>query len=203
CILYLAAAGVGTLGIVDSDIIDLSNLQRQVVHTTPEVGRPKTESTKERVAVLNPDVRVVEHRLRLTRENAAGIIQEYDFVIDGTDNFPTKYLVNDVCVRLGKPFSHAGILRFEGQILTVVPGVSACYRCLFPEEPPEGMVPSCQEGGVLGAVAGVMGSLQAIETLKWLLGVGELLKGRLLIYDALESTFRTVRIPKMNDCPVC
>ena len=203
CDFYLAAAGVGTIGIVDSDNVELNNLQRQILHTTESVGRPKVDSGKARLKALNPDVNVVTHHLRLDSGNILGIIKEYDIVVDGSDNFPARYLVNDACVIAKKPLVHAGIFRFDGQIMTIVPGVGPCYRCLFPEPPPPGAVPSCQEGGILGAVAGVLGVLQANEVLKFILGAGQLLAGRLLIFNALDSTFRTVKVPKDKDCPAC
>ena len=203
CDFYLAAAGVGTIGIVDSGNVELNNLQRQILHTTESVGRPKVDSGKARLKALNPDVNVVTHHLRLDSGNILGIIKEYDIVVDGSDNFPTRYLVNDACVIAKKPLVHAGIFRFDGQIMTIVPGVGPCYRCLFPEPPPPGAVPSCQEGGILGAVAGVLGVLQANEVLKFILGAGQLLAGRLLIFNALDSTFRTVKVPKDKDCPAC
>lgn len=203
CDFYLAAAGVGTIGIVDSDNVELNNLQRQILHTTESVGTPKVASGKARLTALNPDVNVVCHHLRLDSSNILDIIKEYDIVVDGSDNFPTRYLVNDACVIAKKPLVHAGIFRFDGQIMTIVPGVGPCYRCLFPEPPPPGAVPSCQEGGILGAVAGVLGVLQANEVLKFILGAGQLLAGRLLIFNALDSSFRTVKVPKDKDCPVC
>ncbi|HBU07609.1 MAG TPA: adenylyltransferase [Candidatus Omnitrophica bacterium] len=203
CNFYLAAAGVGTIGIVDSDNVELNNLQRQILHTTESVGTPKVASGKARLKALNPDVNVVTHHLRLDSSNILDIIKEYDIVVDGSDNFPTRYLVNDACVIAKKPLVHAGIFRYDGQIMTIVPGVGPCYRCLFPEPPPPGAVPSCQEGGILGAVAGVLGVLQANEVLKFILGAGQLLAGRMLIFNALDSTFRTVKVPKDKDCPVC
>ncbi|OGX60852.1 MAG: adenylyltransferase [Omnitrophica WOR_2 bacterium RIFOXYC2_FULL_45_15] len=203
CDFYLAAAGVGTIGIVDSDNVELNNLQRQILHTTESVGTPKVASGKARLKALNPDVNVVTHHLRLDSSNILDIIKEYDIVVDGSDNFPTRYLVNDACVIAKKPLVHAGIFRYDGQIMTIVPGVGPCYRCLFPEPPPPGAVPSCQEGGILGAVAGVLGVLQANEVLKFILGAGQLLAGRMLIFNALDSTFRTVKVPKDKDCPVC
>lgn len=203
CSFYLAAAGVGTIGIVDSDNVELNNLQRQILHTTESVGTPKVASGKARIKALNPDVNVVSHHLRLDSSNILDIIKGYDIVVDGSDNFPTRYLVNDGCVIAKKPLVHAGIFRFDGQIMTIVPGVGPCYRCLFPEPPPAGAVPSCQEGGILGVVAGVLGVLQANEVLKFILGTGELLAGRLLIFNALDSTFRTVKVPQDKDCLVC
>lgn len=203
CSFYLAAAGVGRIGLVDSDKVELNNLQRQIAHTTDSIGFPKTESAKARLRALNPEVEVITHSLRLDSSNILDIIKDYDIVVDGSDNFPTRYLVNDACVILKKPLVHAGIFRYDGQIMTIVPGVGPCYRCLFPEPPPPGAVPSCQEGGILGAVAGVLGVLQANEVLKFILATGELLSGKLLIFNALESSFRKVKVPKDKDCPVC
>lgn len=207
---YLAAAGVGTLGIVEGDVVDDSNLQRQILHFTEDVGRPKLDSAREKIARINPDVKVVAHAGWLNAANAMDIIRQYDFVVDGTDNFAAKFLVNDACVLAGVPFSHAGILRFEGQAMTVVPGRPAsggtrsrCYRCLFREPPPPGAVPSCAEAGVLGAIAGVLGTLQATETLKYLLGKGDLLVDRLLIFDALAMRFREIKGGRDPDCAVC
>jgi molybdopterin/thiamine biosynthesis adenylyltransferase len=201
--LYLAAAGVGTIGIVDADAVELSNLQRQVLHTTADLGRRKCLSAKESMEAINPDVRVRAHDTRLTSANVLDIIADYDVVADGTDNFPTRYLVNDACVLTGTPLVHAGILRFEGQATTIVPGRGPCYRCLYPEPPPPGLVPSCQEAGVLGATAGLVGTIQANEVLKLILGIGEPLIGRLLLYDGLEMTFRTIRYRRRADCPIC
>lgn len=203
CSFYLAAAGVGRIGLVDSDNVELNNLQRQIVHTTEDVGIPKVESGKKRLKALNPDIEVITHSLRLDSTNILGIIKDYDIIVDGSDNFPTRYLVNDACVLSKKPLVHAGIFRYDGQIMTILPGRGPCYRCLFPEPPPPGAVPSCQEGGILGAVAGLMGVLQANEVLKFILNSGELLSGRLLIFNALDSTFRTVKVPKDKDCLVC
>ncbi len=200
---YLAAAGVGTLGIVEGDTVDDTNLQRQILHFTEDVGRPKIDSAREKIARLNPDVKVVEHREFLGAHNALEIFRNYDFILDGSDNFPTKFLVNDACVLTGKAFSHAGMLRFEGQVMTVVPGESRCYRCLFREPPPKDAVPNCAEAGVLGVVAGTMGTLQATEAVKYLLGAGELLTDRLLIYDALSMRFREIPGKRDPDCPVC
>jgi adenylyltransferase/sulfurtransferase len=201
--LYLAAAGVGTIGIVDSDAVELSNLQRQVLHATCDLGRPKCLSAEETMVGINPDLRVTPYHLRLTSENVMEIIRDYDLVLDGADNFPTRYLVNDACVMAGKPLCHAGILRFEGQATTILPGQGPCYRCLYPEPPAPGMVPSCQEAGILGVVAGVMGLVQATEALKLILGIGEGLVGRLLLYNALEMRFREVRVARDTSCPVC
>lgn len=200
---YLAAAGVGTIGIAEGDVVDDSNLQRQIVHFTDDVGRPKLASAREKLEKINPDVKIVAHEGFLTAENAVGIISQYDFVLDGTDNFPAKFLINDACVIAGKPFSHAGILRFEGQAMTVVPGKGRCYRCLFREPPPAAAVPSCAEAGVLGAIAGVLGTLQATECLKYLLGKGDLLVDRLLIFDALAMRFREIKGRRDPECAVC
>lgn len=201
--LYLAAAGVGKLGVVDSDNVELSNLQRQVLHRTADLGRPKCLSAKETMEALNPDVEVVPHHVRLTADNALDIISGYDVVADGSDNFATRFLVNDACVMAGKPLSHAGILRFEGQVTTILPGRGPCYRCLYPQPPPPGMVPSCQEAGILGATAGVVGLIQATEVLKLILGIGEPLAGRLLLFNGLEMTFKEVRIARDPGCAVC
>lgn len=201
--LYLAAAGVGRIGIIDPDVVDLSNLQRQVIHATPDLGRPKVESAAQKMRAINPEVEVVPMCERLSAANAMDIIAGYDFIIDGTDNFPTKFLVNDACVLAGKPFSHAGILRFEGQLLTYVPGEGPCYRCIFEEPPAPGAVPTCSQAGVIGAVAGVVGSLQAMEAVKYLTGAGELLTGRMLTYDALKMRFREVGLPRNPSCAVC
>lgn len=201
--LYLASAGVGKLGIVDSDAVELNNLQRQIVHSTKTVGRPKVESAKERLNAINPDVKVISYNLRITSDNIMDIIKDYDVVIDGSDNFPTRFLVNDACVIAKRPLSHGGIFRFDGQAITILPGESTCYRCLFPEPPPPGLVPSCQEAGILGAVAGIIGTIQANEALKYILGIGGLLAGRLLIFNALDSSFRQVNVPRDPDCPVC
>lgn len=203
CALYLASAGIGRIGIVDSDKVELNNLQRQLLHSTKEVGRPKVESAKDRIEGLNPDVEVITYNTRLTSKNILEVIKGYDIVVDGSDNFPTRYLVNDACVLAKKPLSHGGIFRFDGQAITILPGESACYRCLFPEPPPPGLVPSCQEAGILGAVAGVIGTIQANEVLKYALGIGGLLAGRLLVFSALDSSFRQVRVPKVSKCPVC
>lgn len=202
-LLYLAAAGVGTIGIAEGDVVDDSNLQRQIVHFTADVGRSKLQSAKEKIAQINPDVRVVEHHGWLEAANAVEIVSGYDFVIDGSDNFATKFLVNDACVIAGKPFSHAGILRFEGQTMTVVPRKSRCYRCLFREPPPAGSVPSCAEAGILGVVAGTLGTIQATEALKSILGKGDLLTDRLMIYDALAMRFRESRGARDPECAVC
>lgn len=201
--LYLASAGVGTIGIVDSDEVELNNLQRQILHRTSTIGMPKVKSAQETLHALNPDVRVVLYPVRITSENAEEIIGDYDIVVDGSDNFPTRYLLNDACFFLGKPLSHGAILRFDGQVFTIVPGRSPCYRCLFPTPPSPGAVPSCREAGILGAVAGVIGALQANEVLKLILSAGTPLSGRLLIFEGLSSEFRTVKIPKDPRCLLC
>ncbi|WP_440951006.1 HesA/MoeB/ThiF family protein [Methanosphaerula subterraneus] len=201
--LYLAAAGVGTIGIADGDRVDLSNLQRQIIHDTHNVGDLKAESAQEKINRLNPDISVILHKEMVHASNIQEIISGYDFIIDGTDNFAAKFLINDACVLLGKPFSHAGILHFNGQMTTVTPGTGACYRCIFSAPPPAGAVPNCSEAGVLGSMAGVMGTLQAVEALKYLLGIGDLLTNRLLIFDALPMSFREVQIRKNPACPVC
>ncbi len=200
--LYLAAAGVGTIGIVDGDVVDLSNLQRQVIHHTPDVGRPKVLSAKEKMLAINPGIKVQTYQEFLTAANALDIIADYDFIVDGTDNFPVKFLINDACVMAGKPFSHGGILRFEGQTMTHVPG-SACYRCLFKEPPPANAVPTCSQAGVLGAIAGMLGTIQAAETLKYLTGVGELLTDKLLTFNAKTMDFRKINVHHTDACPIC
>jgi adenylyltransferase/sulfurtransferase len=201
--LYLAAAGVGTLGLVDADCVDLSNLQRQVLYGTADVGRPKVEVARERLLALNADLRVETHPLRLTAENALEVLRGYDLVVDGSDNFPTRYLVNDACVLLGKPAIYGAILRFEGQASVFDARRGPCYRCLFPEPPPPGSVPSCAEGGVLGVLPGLIGTLQATEALKLLMGVGEPLLGRFLQLDALEMRISEFRFAKDPSCPAC
>jgi len=201
--LYLASAGIGTIGIVDSDKVELNNLQRQILHSSSNVGMYKVESAKEKMTGINPDVKVINHNLRVDSKNISDIIRDYDIVIDGSDNFPTRYLVNDACVLNGKPLSHGGIFRFDGQVITILPHESACYRCLFPEPPPPGLAPSCQEAGILGAVAGVIGTIQANEVLKYILGIGDLLAGKLLVFSALDSSFRQVKVPRDAKCPIC
>lgn len=203
CAYYLASAGIGEIGLVDSDKVELNNLQRQIVHFTKDVGKPKVTSAKEKLRALNPELQITDYELRLTSENIMDIIKDYDIIVDGSDNFPTRYLVNDACVMSNKPLSHAGILRFDGQATTIIPHQGPCYRCLFSEPPPPGMVPSCQEAGILGAVAGILGVIQATEVLKYVLGKGELLVGKLLIFNALEMNFRKLNIQRNNNCPVC
>jgi sulfur-carrier protein adenylyltransferase/sulfurtransferase len=201
--LYLAAAGVGTIGMVDFDVVDASNLQRQILHGTSDIGRPKLESARESLYEINPHVHVVPHPVRLTSENALGVLADYDVVIDGTDNFPTRYLVNDACVLLKKPYVYGSIFRFEGQNSVFAAPGGPCYRCLFAEPPPPGMVPSCAEGGVLGVLPGIVGTIQAMEAIKLLLGIGEPLVGRLLMFDALKMRFRELKLARDPDCPVC
>lgn len=201
--LYLAAAGVGTIGIVDSDVVDESNLQRQVIHTTDRVGMPKVESAEKAIKALNPEIRVNSYYERLTAENAYDIVARYDIVVDGGDNFDTRYLLNEVAVKLGKPNVSASILSFDGQLTTFIAGDGPCYRCIFPEPPPAGMAPSCGQSGVLGVLPGVMGLLQSTEVLKLILGIGDPLVGRLLVFDALPLSFYELRIRRDPDCPVC
>jgi molybdopterin/thiamine biosynthesis adenylyltransferase/rhodanese-related sulfurtransferase len=201
--LYLAAAGIGTIGLVDDDVVDESNLQRQVIHTTARVGTPKTESAKIAIEELNPDVKVIEHRTRLNAENILDIISDYDIIVDGADNFPTRYLLNDASVRLRKPVVSASILAFDGQISTFMPYEGPCYRCLYPTPPPAEMAPSCGAAGVLGVMAGVMGLLQANEVIKLAAGIGEPLIGRLLLYDALGTRFTELKVRRDPDCPIC
>ncbi len=201
--LYLAAAGVGTLGIVDMDVVDLSNLQRQVVHTQDRAGMPKTESAKQAINALNPDVKVIPFQERLNSQNVREILSGFDLVVDGGDNFPTRYLLNDACVVLGKPNIHGSIFRFEGQVTTFVPGKGPCYRCLYPAPPPAEFAPSCAEAGVLGVLPGIIGLLQANEALKLLLGVGEPLIGRLLTFDALGTRVSELKLRRDPQCPVC
>lgn len=200
---YLAAAGIGTLGLADSDAVDPSNLQRQILHATPDIGISKAVSAARKLTDINPDCHIVEHILRVDSTNILGLIESYDLVIDGTDNFPTRFLINDACVMAGKPLIHAGVFRYEGQAMTIVPGRGPCYRCVFPEPPPPGLIPSCQEAGILGCVAGVLGTIQATEALKVLLGIGEPLVGILLIFNALDMQFRRVTIPHDPGCAVC
>ncbi len=202
-LLYLAAAGVGHLGVVDSDVVDITNLQRQVIHDTASLGRKKVLSARDAVSRINPDVEVVPYDLRLTSENALEILKEWDIVVDGSDNFPTRYLVNDACVFLGKPLVYGSMFQFDGQVTVFLPGDGPCYRCVFPEPPPPGTVPSCQEAGVFGVLPGIVGSIQATETIKLILGIGRPLVGRLLIVDGLEMEFQEVRVRRDPSCPVC
>ncbi|TQI68095.1 molybdopterin-synthase adenylyltransferase MoeB [Clostridium sp. KNHs216] len=201
--LYLAAAGVGTIGIADADEVDLSNLQRQVIHTTPDLGKAKVQSARETMEAINPDIAVNTYRTFVSADNIMKLIADYDFIIDGTDNFPAKFLINDACVLAKKPFSHAGIIRFRGQLMTYVPGQGPCYRCVFKEPPPPDAVPTCRQAGVIGAMGGVIGSLQAMEAVKYIIGRGELLTGYLLTYDALKMEFRKIKLPPAKDCAVC
>jgi len=202
--MYLAAAGVGTIGLVDFDRVELSNLQRQLLHDTDDVGRPKVESARDRLASLNPNVDVVAHETLLSSENAFDVLRAYDVVVDGTDNFPVRYLVNDACQMLGKPLVYGSIYQWEGQASVFLPGPDTpCYRCLFPEPPPPGTVPSCAEGGVFGVLPGIVGSIQAVEAIKLVLGTGEPLVGKLLLYDALRNEFTTVKLRWDPDCLVC
>ncbi len=201
--LYLAAAGVGTLGVIDADVVDDSNLQRQVIHTTDRVGMPKVESARIAVNGINPDVNVVAHETRLSKDNVLDIFSQYDVILDGTDNFATRYLINDACVLLGKPNVHGSIFRFEGQATTFIAGEGPCYRCLFPTPPPPELAPSCAEAGVLGLLPGTIGIIQATETAKLVLGIGDPLIGRLLTYDALGMEFRELRLSRDPACPMC
>src|SRR3989454_2226966 len=201
--MYLTAAGVGTLGIVDFDVVDFSNLQRQILHGTPDVGRSKLASAKDRLQALNPNVDIVTHDTAISSENALKLFEPYDVIVDGTDNFPTRYLVNDACVLTGKPNAYGSIFRFEGQASVFATKDGPCYRCLYPEPPPPGLVPSCAEGGVLGVLPGIIGTIQATETIKLIIGVGEPLIGRFLIFDALRMRFRELKLRKDPDCPVC
>ena len=201
--LYLAAAGIGTIGIVDFDVVDESNLQRQIIHGTSDVGRPKVESARDKIKDINPNVEVVVHEEALTSENALEIFADYDVIVDGTDNFPTRYLVNDACVLLGKPNVYGSIFRFEGQASVFWAEEGPCYRCLYPEPPPPGLVPSCAEGGVLGILPGAIGVVQATEAVKLILGIGEPLIGRLMLYDALGMSFREMKLRKDPGCPIC
>jgi adenylyltransferase/sulfurtransferase len=201
--MYLAAAGVGTLGLVDFDNVDASNLQRQIIHGTRDVGRPKIASARDRLLDINPNVNIETYETRLTSQNALDIIKKYDIVVDGTDNFPTRYLVNDACVLLGKPNVYGSIFRFEGQASVFWAEKGACYRCLYPEPPPPGLVPSCAEGGVLGVLPGIIGSIQANETIKLILGGGEPLINRLLLFDAWKMRFRELKLHKNPQCPIC
>jgi len=202
--MYLAAAGIGSIGIADADDVDLSNLQRQILHGRQDAGRAKVLSAKETLNRMNPDVAVHTYRMLVTADNIMELIQKYDFIIDATDNIPSKFLINDACVLAKKPFSHAGVIRFQGQLMTYVPGEGPCYRCVFRDPPPKDAVPTCKDVGVVGAMCGVIGSLQAMEAIKYILGVGDLLTGTLLTCDALTMRFRRVTLPKdTSDCPVC
>jgi adenylyltransferase/sulfurtransferase len=201
--LYLAAAGVGTLGLADFDVVDVSNLQRQIIHFTGDVGRSKIESAREKLEALNPDLQVIAHEQTIDSSNALALFADYDVIVDGTDNFPTRYLVNDACVLLGKPNVYGSIFRFDGQATVFFPPHGPCYRCLYPEPPPPDLVPNCAEGGVLGILPGLIGVVQATETVKLILGKGRPLMGRLLLYDALDMTFREMKVRKNAKCPIC
>ena len=201
--LYLAAAGVGTIGLVDGDVVELTNLQRQVIHFTHDIGKAKVVSAREKMAAINPGIKVNIYQEWVHAGNITEIIRGYDFVIDGTDNFAAKFLINDACVLAGIPFSHAGVLRFDGQTITVRPGESACYRCIFPSPPPKDAIPTCSQAGVIGVLPGVIGLIQATEAIKFLLGKGDLLTGRLLIYNALQMSFDVIQIKKNPKCPLC
>ncbi|MFX1534846.1 MAG: molybdopterin-synthase adenylyltransferase MoeB [Promethearchaeota archaeon] len=201
--LYLAAAGVGTIGIVDFDVVDYSNLQRQIIHSTDDVGKPKLESARNKILAINPDINIKTYDTQLTSENALDIISKFDIVVDGTDNFPTRYLVNDACVLLDKPNVYASIFRFEGQVSVFHAKEGPCYRCLYAEPPPPGLVPSCAEGGVLGVLPGLVGTIQATEVIKLILGIGEPLVGQLLVIDALDMSFRKLKLRKNPECPIC
>jgi adenylyltransferase/sulfurtransferase len=201
--MYLAAAGVGTLGIVDDDAVDVTNLQRQIIHGTGDIGRSKLDSASDRLRDINPSINVERHETRLDERNALDLVSAYDVIVDGSDNFPTRYLVNDACVIAGKSNAYGSIARFEGQASVFAAANGPCYRCLHPEPPPPGLIPSCAEGGVLGVLPGIIGTIQATETIKLILGIGEPLIGRFLLYDALRMRFRTIQLPKDPDCPVC
>ena len=201
--LYLTAAGVGHIGLVDFDVVDFTNLQRQITFGSSDVGKPKTEAARARLSNLNPDIQIATYETKLTSENALDLFKDYDIIVDGTDNFPTRYLVNDACILLGKPNVYGSIFRFEGQVTVFgMPG-GPCYRCLYPEPPPPGLVPSCAEGGVLGVLPGIVGSLQALETIKLIIGRGESLAGRLVLFDALALKFRELKLRRNSDCPMC
>lgn len=199
---YLAAAGVGTLGIIDGDVVYLSNLQRQIIHFTSDIGKEKVQSAKEKIERVNPDVKIITYHEFFNANNAFDIIKDYDFIVDGTDNFPTKFLINDACVLARKPFSHGGVLRFDGQIFTYLPG-TVCYRCIFHNPPPPNTIPTCLQVGVLGAVVGMLGTIQATEVLKFLVNTGELLTNCLLTFDAKSMNFRKIKINKNRECPIC
>jgi adenylyltransferase/sulfurtransferase len=201
--LYLTAAGVGHIGLVDFDVVDFTNLQRQITFGTSDVGKPKTEAASARLSNLNPDIQIATHQTKLTSENALEIFKDYDIIVDGTDNFPTRYLVNDACILLGKPNVYGSIFRFEGQVTVFGMPAGPCYRCLYPEPPPPGLVPSCAEGGVLGVLPGIVGSLQALETIKLIIGRGESLAGRLVLFEALSFKFRELKLRKNSHCPMC
>ena len=200
---YLAAAGVGTLGIIDDDVVDLSNLQRQILHGTSDIGIPKTKSAEASITEMNPDVKVIPYNERINSQNAFQILEQYDLVVDGCDNFPTRYLLNDACVMLGKPIVHGSIFQFEGQVTVLYPGKGPCYRCVFREPPPEGLAPSCQEAGVFGVLPGIIGTIQAVEAIKVLLDIGESLIGTLLLFNALTMEFQRLKLRQDDGCPMC
>lgn len=201
--LYLAAAGVGTIGIADADTVKISNLQRQIIHTTNDIGKPKVESARSKVQTLNPDVNVKTYQIYISSDNISEIINDYDFIIDCSDNYETKFLINDACVANNIPFSHGGIFKFEGQTMTVIPGKSACYRCVFSAPPPQELVPKSSQAGLLGAIAGILGTIQAAETLKYITNVGKLLTNQLLVFDAKTMDFRKITFKKKDTCPIC
>ena len=200
---YLAAAGVGTLGIIDDDVVDLSNLQRQILHGTSDIGTPKTKSAEATIAEMNPDVKVIPINERINSENAFQILEQYDLIVDGCDNFQTRYLINDACVMLGKPIVHGSIFQFDGQVTVLYPGKGPCYRCIFPEPPPAGLAPSCQEAGVFGVLPGIIGTIQAVEAIKILLNIGDSLIGTLLLFDALTMSFNRMKLRQDENCPMC
>ncbi|MBI5700548.1 molybdopterin-synthase adenylyltransferase MoeB [Candidatus Saganbacteria bacterium] len=200
---YLAGAGVGTLGIVDSDVVEMNNLHRQIIYTTDDIGKEKATVAAARLSKMNTDIKIIPLVMRLTSANIMDVIKDYDIIVDGTDNFPTRYLVNDACVLTNKPLVHGAFFRFDGQAMVIKPHEGPCYRCMFSEPPPPGSVPSCQEAGVLGALAGVIGLIQATETLKLILGIGEPLIGKMIIFSSLEMSFRKVKVPRDKTCPVC
>ncbi len=201
--LYLAASGIGTIGIADNDVVDFSNLQRQICHATPDVDRPKVVSAKEKLQAINPDLNVHTYKEYINSGNIRKLVREYDFIVDGADNFATKFLINDACVLEKKPFSHGGVLRFDGQTMTVLPGQSACYRCVFRNPPPSDAAITCSQAGILGAIAGMLGTIQAAEVVKWVTGAGELLLNRLLTFDALAMRFREIELAPQPGCAVC
>lgn len=200
--LYLAAAGISTIGLIDGDLVDITNLQRQIIHFTDDIEKPKVQSAKEKIEKLNPDVKVITYKDIVLADNISDYIRDYDFIIDGTDNFNAKFLINDACVILKKPYSHAGILRYRGQTFTYIPG-NMCYRCIFDVPPPDGTIPSCSQAGILGSVAGILGTIQATDCLKYLTGIGDLLTNKLLTIDAFNAKFRVIKIRKDENCPVC
>ncbi len=201
--LYLAASGIGTLGIADSDTVEFSNLQRQICHATPDVSRPKVISAKEKLQAINPDLNVITYQEYIGGNRMRELVKDYDFIVDGSDNFATKFLINDACVLEKKPFSHGGVLRFDGQTMTVLPGESACYRCVFRGPPPGDAAITCSQAGILGAVAGMLGTIQAAEVIKWITGIGELLVNRLLTFDALTMRYREIELAPQSSCGVC